>query len=85
MSDRRASEADRAYLSRIAKGLEPIGDERPPASLAKMFDRLEALERSLGALAKPGIEGEDEDELRSHLRIYERTREIEAPGAKRTR
>lgn len=85
MSHRRASEADRAYLRRVAKGLEPLGDERPPASLEEMFDRLEALERSLGELAKPGLVGEDEAELRSHLRIYERAREIAARGAKRTR
>jgi hypothetical protein len=77
----RASEAERAYLARVAAQSRALEDERPPASLAEMFDRLDAIRRAHGALAQPGIPAEDESELRSHLRLYERWRELQRRGA----
>ena len=77
----RASSADRDYFARIARQNREIQDERVPASLAEMFDRLERIRRSLGALAWPGAEGADEGDLPGHLAFLERQRTVGRRGA----
>lgn len=80
MAPKRASRDERAYFRRIAEQNAALGDETPPASLAEMFDRLAAIRARLGPLARAGIAGEDESELRSHLRLVERWKEIRSRG-----
>jgi hypothetical protein len=64
----------------VAEQNAVLGDETPPASLSEVFDRMTAMRERLGSLAQPGVEGEDEAELRSHLRLIERWQEIRARG-----
>jgi hypothetical protein len=45
-----------------------------------MFDRLERIRSRLGSAAAAGVSGEDESELRSHLRLVERAQEIRSRG-----
>lgn len=82
VKSKRATAEERAYFGRVAAGSGPLPDEQPPASLAEMFRRLEAIRRSAGPLARPGQTGEDDSELRSHLRLYEKYREIRSRGTK---
>jgi predicted ArsR family transcriptional regulator len=70
----RASVAEREYFQRVAAASAALADESPPASLAETFERLERIRVELGVLAEAGVDGEDEDELRSHLRLYELAR-----------
>lgn len=83
MATDRASSAERAYFRRIGMATEALVDERAPVSLAEMFARLHEIQARLGPLAVPGLRGEDADELRSHLRLYERARKLARRGAER--
>ncbi len=76
----RASHADRAHFQRIADANRPLPEDIPPRSLLEVFDRLEAIRRTLGAATQPGVAGEDEAELEAHLRVLRRGREIGAGG-----
>jgi hypothetical protein len=77
MADRkppRVSEADRAYMRRIGEAKRALArEEKPPASLREMFDRMDQITRWFGELAKPGIPG-GEGDLDSHLSYLERRR-----------
>ena len=77
----RASSADRAYFERIAQRNRSLEEDPVPTSLAEMFDRLEQIRRTHGALASPGIPGPDDGDLASHLAFLQRLREIERGGA----
>jgi len=77
----RASPAERAYFERVGRQARRIDDERPPASLAEMFDRLERIRRVHGPLADPGIEGQDEGDLQGHLALLQHMRTIGRGGA----
>ena len=79
----RASPSDREYFARIARDNRALGDERAPASLAEMFDRLEQIRRTAGALARPGIAEDGDGDLAGHLAFLERVRAVERRGAKR--
>jgi hypothetical protein len=83
MAPRRASTSDREHFRAVAAANTPLGDECLPSSLDEVFDRLEALRRRLGPAATPGVPGEDESELRAHLRFLERREELRRRGAKR--
>lgn len=61
-----ASAQDRAYFARVAEQSRALADERPPQSLAETFERLETLQRRLGAWAQPGVAGSDEGDLDEH-------------------
>jgi hypothetical protein len=78
------SEADREHFRAIAEANGPLPDDAAPRSLAEMFDRLDAIRRSLGPAAQPGRAGEDESELESHLRVWRRGLEIRGRGENRT-
>jgi hypothetical protein len=80
MAGRRASETEIAHFRRVAAASGPLPEDAPPGSLAEMFDRLDAIRRTLGAAVQPGVAGEDEAELEGHLRVWRRTREIVARG-----
>ncbi len=80
----RASSSDREYFARIARQNRLLDDERPPGSLAEMFDRLEAMQRSLGKLARPGAAEIGEGDLPGHLAFLARVRAVERGGAKRS-
>jgi hypothetical protein len=82
MGSRHASEADRAHFRRIAEASGPLPEDRPPASLAEVFDRIDAIRRTLGPAARPGLAGEDASELEAHLRVIRRGKELAARGAK---
>jgi hypothetical protein len=81
MGSRRASRADREHFRRIAEANGPLPEDAPPRSLIELFERLEAIRRTLGPAALPGADGEDEAELEAHLRVLRRGREIGARGA----
>ena len=81
MASRRASPRDREHFRRIAEASGPLPEDAPPRSLVELFDRLDAIRRSLGAAALPGAAGEDEGELEAHLRVLRRGRELGARGA----
>jgi hypothetical protein len=76
MTSARASAAERAYFDRIARQNPTLSGDAVPASLSEMFDRIEQIEASLGALARPGITGSDTGDLLSHLAFLERAKEI---------
>lgn len=79
----RASAAEREYFARLERAHRALEQERPPASLAEMFDRLEQLRRILGAWARPGMgEGADEGDLPAHRELLARIRAVERRGAK---
>jgi hypothetical protein len=80
---KRATEAERAHFRAIAEASGPLPDDAAPGSLAEVFERLDAIRRSVGAAARPGVPGEDESELEAHLRVLRRAREIGAGGARR--
>jgi hypothetical protein len=84
MSRPRVSDADRAHFRAIAEASEPLPGEAPPRSLAEMLERLEAIRRTLGAAARPGLAGEDDSELEAHLRMLRRAEEVGLRGAKRS-
>jgi hypothetical protein len=77
----RASPADREHFRRIAEASGPLPEDAPPRSLLEMFERLEMIRRTLGAVTQPGVMGESEAELEAHLRVLRRGREIGARGA----
>jgi hypothetical protein len=81
MASKRASPGDRDHFRRIAQASGPLPEDAPPHSLVELFERLDAIRRTLGAAARPGATGEDEAELESHLRVLRRGREIGARGA----
>jgi len=84
MGSSRASPSERAHFRAVAEANTPLPQDRPPASLEEMFRRLDAIRLSLGAAALPGVAGEDESELASHLRYLERRTERQSRGAERT-
>lgn len=79
----RASRSDRAYFERVARQNERLVDLPPPTSLAEMFDRLETIRRTHGALARAGLAG-GEGDLGSHLAYLERVRRIGGRGTHRS-
>lgn len=81
MGSRRASRADREHFRRIAEASGPLPEDAPPRSLDELFERLDAIRRTLGSAAEPGASGADEAELEAHLRVLRRGREIRAGGA----
>jgi hypothetical protein len=83
MDRKRASAADRAHFERVGAASAALPDDAPPRSLEEVFDRLDAIRRTLGAAARPGLAGEDASELEAHLRLRRRGREIEANGTQR--
>jgi hypothetical protein len=80
MEPKRASRADREHFRRIADASGPLPEDAPPRSLAEVFERLDAIRRTLGSAATPGVAGEDEGELEAHLRVLRRGREIRSGG-----
>ncbi len=85
MTAHRASTADRAYFQRIARQNPSLSQDVAPSSLAEMFDRLEQIVHTLGALAKPGIAGSDDGDLAFHLAFLERCKEIQHRAAEHTK
>lgn len=79
----RASAEDREYFARVARQSRAIADEQPPASLAEMLDRLEAIRKAHGELARPGVEAEGDGDLPSHLALLEHMKAVSRDGAGR--
>jgi hypothetical protein len=79
----RATSSERDYFARVARQNRALGDECAPASLAEMFDRLEQIRRSVGALAFPGVAEAGDGDLAGHLAFLERVRAVERRGARR--
>ena len=73
----RASREERRYFRRVAATNARLDDGGPPASLAEMFDRLEAMERRLHHLGRAGIGGPHDGDLESHLAFLERLRTVD--------
>jgi hypothetical protein len=77
----RASEADRAHMRKIGEAKRALAREAlPPGSLREMFERMEQIARWHGELAKPGVAGDDDGDLASHLAYLERRRALSARG-----
>ncbi len=83
MTSSRATTSERAYFDRIAEQNRSLSGDEVPGSLAEMFDRIEEIRRTLGALANPGIAGSDDGDLPSHLAFLERSKEIRRRAAER--
>ena len=83
--NRRASASDRAHFDRVGAASAALPEDVPPRSLEEVFERLDAIRRTLGAAARPGLAGDDASELEAHLRLRQRGREIEANGTQRPR
>ena len=81
MGSKRASRRDREHFRRIGDASGPLPEDMPPRSLVELFERLDAIRRTLGVATLPGVAGEDEAELEAHLRVLRRGREIGARGA----
>jgi hypothetical protein len=81
MGPRRASAAEREHFRRIAEASAPLPEDAPPSSLDELFERLEAIRRTLGGAAVPGVQGDDASELETHLRVWRRGQELRARGA----
>jgi hypothetical protein len=81
MGSRRASHTDREHFRRIGEASGPLPEDAPPGSLGELFERLDAIRRTLGRVAEPGVDGADEAELEAHLRVLRRGREIRPGGA----
>jgi len=78
----RASAAERAYFARLDRAHRALDEERPPASLAEMFERLEGIRRTLGEWAEPGLRDEaDEGDLPAHRALLARMRTAGRRGA----
>jgi len=76
----RATASDRAYFERVRQQNDQLAEPAVPASLAEMFERLEAIRRIHGPLAEPGIAGGGDGDLASHLAYLERLRRIGSRG-----
>jgi len=63
----RVSAADRAHFERAARAMRDLDDEVAPESLAEALRRMDEILERLGRWARPGIEGETEGDLYSHL------------------
>jgi len=73
----RSTETQHAYFARIAKQNQRLAaGATPPRSLAETFARLEAIRRTQGELAKPGIQGDDTGDLEAHLRYLAHIRAV---------
>jgi len=73
----KATETEHAYFARIARQNRRISRERPPASLEDALARMEAIRRTHGALARPGVVSQDEPgDLDGHLRFLAHTRAV---------
>jgi hypothetical protein len=79
---KRPTEEERAHFRRIGAALASHRRSAPPASLAQMFERLEALHRTLGSYAQADHAGEHEAELASHVRVI---RHLRRRGRERAR
>ncbi len=80
----RASAQERDYFQRIARQNRELPESEVPGSLSEMFDRLERIRERCGSLSSPGVEGEGEGDLRSHLAFLARLARIQKRGAERT-
>jgi hypothetical protein len=65
----KASAADREHFARVARQMRELDDETAPASLAEALERMDQILRRLGRWARPGVSGESEGDLYSHLAI----------------
>jgi|GEM_PF-6153916 len=80
----RATAFERAYFERVRRQNEQLDEPAVPASLAEMFDRLEAMRRLHGTLANPGVADGGDGDLASHLAYLDRIHRIGSGGADRT-
>lgn len=68
--------ADREHFSRVARQMRELDEEVAPASLIEALVRMDQIAARLGRWAQPGISGDTEGDLYSHLAI------ARGPGAK---
>lgn len=82
MTDRRASESERAYWKKLEAASRAEESELPPPqSLDEVFDRMEAIRARLGPLASAGLPADDDAAIAENLRIRERFLRKKAHGA----
>ena len=65
----KVSAADREHFARVARQMRALDDEVAPVSLVETLTRMDQILRRLGRWARPGIAGETEGDLYSHLAI----------------
>ena len=68
----RVSAADREYMRKLGEQKRLLEDATLPRSLAEVLDRMEAIERQFGELAKPGVSGDTDGDLAAHLAFVNR-------------
>ena len=72
-----ASSSEHNYFHRIAQQNRDLPVDKPPESLAEMFERMERLQRQMGELAETALEGTDVGDLKSHLNYLKRLRIVD--------
>ena len=75
---KRASGKDKAYYARLRRNNRRLPCPAPPASLADVFQKLEAMNRQLGELAEPGRADTDHGDLQSHLEYLNRIHRLDS-------
>lgn len=63
----RVSSSDREHMARVARQMRELDDEVAPASLREALERMDQILRRLGRWALPGVPGETQGDLYSHL------------------
>jgi hypothetical protein len=69
-------------MARIARDNVALQDDRPPASLAEVFDRLEQIRATHTEIGAPTRHDDAVGDLESHLAFLERSRELRRRGKK---
>jgi hypothetical protein len=69
-----ASRSEREYFARVGSANSSLAGESVPGSLAEMFDRLERIRGTGGALAEPGVRDAGEGDWPSHMAFLDRIR-----------
>jgi hypothetical protein len=70
----RASAADREHFARVARQMRELDDEIAPTSLEEALRRMDLILVRLGRWARPGVSGDTDGDLYSHLAMLREPR-----------
>ena len=74
---KRASSSEQSYFHRIARQNRHLPVDRPPESLAEMFERMERLRQQMGELAEAARADTEAGDLKAHLNYLKRLRIVD--------